>query len=123
MDSNHLRQQIANMRQSLFVEELLDYQFLQLEQLEDNENPNFLEEIIALYFSESPKLIAILDQALEEFVNYAELDKYFHQLKGSSASIGANKVTKEIDLALRCLRGGDMEGCGDKLDLVAHNTK
>ncbi|XP_075656638.1 pseudo histidine-containing phosphotransfer protein 5-like [Castanea sativa] len=89
MESDLLRQQISNMRQSLFVEEILEYQFLQLEQLQDNENPNFLQEIMTLYFRESPKTIAIIDQAF----------------------IGANKVTKEINQALECFKGGDIQGC------------
>ncbi|XP_065629322.1 histidine-containing phosphotransfer protein 4-like [Quercus suber] len=93
MESDLLRQQISNMRQSLFVEEILEYQFLQLEQLQDNKNPNFLREIMTLYFRESPKTIAIIDQALME------------------QSIGANKVTKEINQALECFKGGDIQGC------------
>ncbi|XP_050252565.1 histidine-containing phosphotransfer protein 4-like [Quercus robur] len=111
MESDLLREQISNMRQSLFVEEILEYQFLQLEQLQDNENPNFLQEIMTLYFRESPKTIAIIDQALEEHFNFPGLYKYLHQLKGSSASIGANKVTKEINQALECFKEGDIQGC------------
>ncbi|KAM3760169.1 hypothetical protein ACB098_01G173700 [Castanea mollissima] len=112
MESDLLRQQISNMRQSLFVEEIHEYQFLQLEQLQDNENPNFLQEIMTLYFRESPKTIAIIDQAFrEEHFNFPGMHKYLHQLKGSSASIGANKVTKEINQALECFKGGDIQGC------------
>ncbi|KAF4390042.1 hypothetical protein F8388_002984, partial [Cannabis sativa] len=71
MESNPLRQQIANMRQSLFdevgwlkLQKMLDEHYLIVEQLEDKNNPNFAEDIMAMYFRDSTQLIANLEQAL-----------------------------------------------------------
>ncbi|KAB1214820.1 Histidine-containing phosphotransfer protein 3 [Morella rubra] len=67
MDIDALRQQIANMRQSLIDEEILDSQFIQLEQLQDyTENPNFVEEKITLYFDDSPAVIAKIEEGLDQ---------------------------------------------------------
>ncbi|KAB1214824.1 Histidine-containing phosphotransfer protein 4 [Morella rubra] len=66
MDIDALRQQIATMRQSLIDEEILDSQFIQLEQLQGTENPNFVEEMITLYFDDSPEVIAKIEQGLDE---------------------------------------------------------
>lgn len=42
----------------------LDEQFLQLEELQDDVNPNFVDEVVALYFKDSSRLIANIDTAL-----------------------------------------------------------
>lgn len=46
------------------LQEILDTQFMQMEQLEDVDNPNFAEEVMTLYFRDSTKLIATVEQAL-----------------------------------------------------------
>ncbi|KAF3442976.1 hypothetical protein FNV43_RR16894 [Rhamnella rubrinervis] len=88
MEANKpLRQQIASMRQSLFDEGILDNHYMQLENLEDNDNPNFAEEVMSLYCRDSTKIIASLHQALEKPgpLDVNKLDKLLHQLKGGSA--------------------------------------
>ncbi|GMN37133.1 hypothetical protein TIFTF001_006577 [Ficus carica] len=85
MERNQLRRQIAVMRQSLFDQGFLDEQFVQLEELQDDANPNFVEEIATLYYRDSSRLIHNLDQALEKSpLDFNKLDNYMHQLKGSS---------------------------------------
>jgi len=42
----------------------LDEQFIQLEELEDDDNPNFVEEVVTSYFSDSARLIRNINQAL-----------------------------------------------------------
>jgi histidine-containing phosphotransfer protein len=43
---------------------LLDEQFIQLEELQDDVNPNFVEEIVTLYYRDSSRLISSIEQAL-----------------------------------------------------------
>jgi histidine-containing phosphotransfer protein len=43
---------------------LLDEQFIQLEELQDDVNPNFVEEIVTLYYRDSLRLISSIEQAL-----------------------------------------------------------
>ncbi|GAY57075.1 hypothetical protein CUMW_176610 [Citrus unshiu] len=81
-----LRQQIAKMRQSFFDEEILDKYFLQLEQLEDISNPGFVKDVVTLYLRDSTKTLATIeDEMAKSPVDFMNLDKCFHQLKGSSA--------------------------------------
>lgn len=42
----------------------LDEQFVQLEELQDDANPNFVEEIVTLYYRDSSRLILSIEQAL-----------------------------------------------------------
>lgn len=39
-------------------------QFVQLEDLEDDSNPNFVEEIVTLFYKDSSRLFQKIDQAL-----------------------------------------------------------
>lgn len=42
----------------------LDEQFIQLEELQDDDNPNFVEEIVTLFFNDSARLLQNIEQAL-----------------------------------------------------------
>ncbi|KAK8516930.1 hypothetical protein V6N12_032130 [Hibiscus sabdariffa] len=85
-----LRQQIAEMRQSLFDEEILDKQFYQLELLEKRGNPNFVEEVLTIYFRESTTLLQTIEQAMEtEPIEPVKVDRMLYKLKGSSAKAKA----------------------------------
>ncbi|KAF7814217.1 histidine-containing phosphotransfer protein 4 [Senna tora] len=106
------RRQIASMKQSLFDQGYLDEQFIQLEELQDDANPNFVEEIVTLYYRDSSRLISSMDQALERHpLEFNRLDTIMHQFKGSSSSIGAKKVKAECTLFREYCRAGNAEGC------------
>ncbi|KAL5576921.1 hypothetical protein UlMin_018620 [Ulmus minor] len=112
MERNQTRRQIAGMRQSLFDQGLVDEQFVQLEELQDDANPNFVEEVATLYYRDSSRLIQNLDQALEKSpLDFNKLDNYMHQLKGSSSSIGAKKVKAECTHFKEYCRTANREGC------------
>ncbi|KAF2323473.1 hypothetical protein GH714_035646 [Hevea brasiliensis] len=65
----------------------LDEQFLQLEELQDDANPNFVEEVVTLYYRDSARLILNIEQALERNpLDFNKLDILMHQFKGSSSS-------------------------------------
>ncbi|EOY30665.1 Histidine phosphotransfer protein [Theobroma cacao] len=112
MDSRSLREQIAVMRQSFFDEEILDAQFIQLEELTDKDEPNFVEDVVTMYFRESTdNLIPTIEEHMKSIpIDIAKLDRVMHKLKGSSASIGANKVRNEINNTMVLLEGGNVEG-------------
>ncbi|GMY36163.1 pseudo histidine-containing phosphotransfer protein 2-like [Fagus crenata] len=108
MASSSLQQQIASMRQSLFDEGILDEQFNQLENFEDDRAPDHVDSIINIYFS--TKYFEVMEQALEETpVDIATLSSCLQTFKGSSVSIGAKSVTIEIDKMLQCYRIRDIE--------------
>ncbi|KAK8641841.1 hypothetical protein V6N13_011214 [Hibiscus sabdariffa] len=112
MERNPMRRQLAIMRQSLFDQGYLDEQFIELEELQDDANPNFVEEVVTLYFRDSARLILNIQQALERKpFDFNKLDGYMHQFKGSSSSIGANKVKAESTLFREYCRSANAEGC------------
>ncbi|XP_043718628.1 histidine-containing phosphotransfer protein 4-like [Telopea speciosissima] len=112
MERNQLRRQVAVVRQSLFDQGYLDEQFVQLEELQDNDNPNFVEEVVTLFFRDSSRLIANIEQALERGpLDFNKLDNYMHQFKGSSSSIGAKKVKDESSQFREYCRAGNADGC------------
>ncbi|XVE54153.1 hypothetical protein DITRI_Ditri03aG0057700 [Diplodiscus trichospermus] len=111
MVGRNLRQQIEAMKQSFFDEEILDEQFTRLEQLEDRDNPNFVEEVLSMYFRDSTALLATLEQAMEAVpIDFPEVDRLLTKLKGSSASVGANKVRNEVNKTLQLWQERNVEG-------------
>ncbi|KAB1218506.1 Histidine-containing phosphotransfer protein 4 [Morella rubra] len=112
MERNQMRRQVALTRQSLFDQGFLDEQFIQLEELQDDANPNFVEEVVTLYYRDSSRIIVNIDQALERNpLDFNKLDNYMHQFKGSSTSIGAKKVKAECTQFREYCRAGNGEGC------------
>lgn len=74
-------------------EGLLDDQFMQLIQLQDESNPDFVAEVVELYFEDSATKIDTLYAKLQEqTVSYSQIDALVHQFKGSSASFGAHTM-------------------------------
>ncbi|KAK8630511.1 hypothetical protein V6N13_079302 [Hibiscus sabdariffa] len=112
METTHLRQQIVAMRQSFFDEGILDQQFSQLEQLEEKGNPSFLEQVFTMYFNDSTRVLATVEQAMRDTdsLDIGEVDHVLHKFKGSTASVGASKVLNEIINARKLLGEGDLQG-------------
>ncbi|KAK9079813.1 hypothetical protein SSX86_001486 [Deinandra increscens subsp. villosa] len=112
MELNQMKRQINFARNSLFEQGYLDEQFTQLEDLQDDANPNFVEEIVTLFFSDSMRLIRNVETALENYpTDFCKLDDYMHQFMGSSSSIGAKKVKEECTQFQECCRVRNTEGC------------
>ncbi|KAA8548541.1 hypothetical protein F0562_000192 [Nyssa sinensis] len=99
MEVVQLQRRFVEYTASLFREGFLDDQFTQLQQLQDESNPDFVVEVV--------------DQ---KSVDFKKVDANVHQLKGSSSSIGAQRVKnaciafrnfceeQNIEACLRCLQ-------------------
>ncbi|KAE8735241.1 Histidine-containing phosphotransfer protein 4 [Hibiscus syriacus] len=112
MDRNRLQHQAACMRRSLFDQGYLDEPFIQLEELQDDANPNFVQEIVTLFYTDSARLIQNIEHALSTRpTDFNKLDDYMHQFKGSSSSIGAKKVTDECTVFGEYCSAENAEGC------------
>lgn len=62
--------------------------------VQDPATPNFVEEMIELYFEDSTGKMEKLDSLLRApEVDFAQVDQLVHQFKGSSASFGAQSMT------------------------------
>ncbi|XP_022997871.1 histidine-containing phosphotransfer protein 4-like isoform X2 [Cucurbita maxima] len=104
------------LRQSLFDQGLLDEQFVQLEELQDDANPNFVEEVVTLCYRDSLRLILNLEQALKKSpLDFNQLDSYMLQFKGSISSIGAKKVKDQCTLFREYCTAGSGEGTFQRL--------
>ncbi|KAL2237048.1 UNVERIFIED_CONTAM: histidine-containing phosphotransfer protein 5 [Sesamum indicum] len=89
MEGHQLQHQAACMRKALFDQGYLDDQFLQLEDLEDEANPNFVEEVVKLYYSDSARFIRNIELTL----------------------IGAKKLKTECTQFQEYCKIGNFEGC------------
>ncbi|KAG6431126.1 hypothetical protein SASPL_109201 [Salvia splendens] len=78
---------------SLFREGLLDAQFVELQMLRDESNPDFVMEVVTLFFEDSQRILNQLSNTLnDQSVDFKKVDANVHHLKGSSSSIGALRV-------------------------------
>ncbi|MCO5548737.1 hypothetical protein L7F22_008401 [Adiantum nelumboides] len=112
MEVAKLQQKFVDLTNALFQDGFLDDQFTQLQMLQDASNPDFVSEVITLFFEDSERLLAELSKALEqEPVDYKKVDAYVHQFKGSSSSVGAQRV-KSVCIDFRTYaEARNREGC------------
>ncbi|KAJ4708113.1 putative Histidine-containing phosphotransfer protein [Melia azedarach] len=120
MDRSHLQHQILYMRRSLFDQGYLDKeQFIQLEELQDEANPNFVEEIVSLFYNDSARLIQNIEQTLcSRPIDFVKLDDILHQFKGSSSSIGAKKLKDACTQFGEYCTAQNVDGCITTLQVV-----
>ncbi|GMP40484.1 hypothetical protein CsSME_00010917 [Camellia sinensis var. sinensis] len=117
-----LQRQLTNYTTSLYNERFLDeQQFTQLQQLQDESNPEFVVEVVSLFFEDSERLLNELTKALDQqSVDFKKVDAHVHQFKGSSSSIGAQRVQNAcISFRNNCDQQ-NIEGCLESLQQVKH---
>ncbi|GFZ14071.1 histidine-containing phosphotransmitter 1 [Actinidia rufa] len=64
MEVGQLQRQFVEHTSSMFHEGFLDGQFSQLQQLQDESNPDFVVEVVSLFFQDSERLLNELTRAL-----------------------------------------------------------
>ncbi|GFQ01512.1 histidine-containing phosphotransfer protein 4 [Phtheirospermum japonicum] len=113
MKGNQLQRRAAYIRNSLFDQGYLDEQFVELEDLQDEANPTFVEEVVKLFYTDSARFIQNIEATLSRDsrpLDFEKLDDIMHQFKGSSSSIGAKKVKKECTQFQEYCKVGSFEG-------------
>ncbi|RDX68353.1 histidine-containing phosphotransfer protein 6, partial [Mucuna pruriens] len=106
----------------LFHQGVLDEQFLQLQQLQDETSPNFVSEVVNIYFHESEKLLRNLRALLmeREFSDYKKMGIHLNQFMGSSSSIGAKRV-RNVCVAFRAAtEQNNRASCLRALEMLEH---
>ncbi|KAK7277689.1 hypothetical protein RJT34_22704 [Clitoria ternatea] len=118
MDVTQLQRRLRDHEATLFQQGYLDDdQFSQLQKLQDDSSPDFVIEVVTMFFDDSENLLKSMARAMEMVpVDFKQLDAHVHQYKGSSASIGAIRVknvcatfkdfcdAKNLDGCVRCLQ-------------------
>ncbi|KAG9449101.1 hypothetical protein H6P81_009066 [Aristolochia fimbriata] len=114
-----LHRQVANMRKALFDQGFLDEQFVQLEELQDDVNPNFVEEVVTLFYKDSARTMLNIEAALEQRpLDFGKLDACMHTFKGSCSSIGARRMKSECSQFREFCGERNSEGCLKTYQLV-----
>ncbi|XP_047949916.1 histidine-containing phosphotransfer protein 1-like [Salvia hispanica] len=97
---------------ALFREGVLDAQFVELQMLRDESNPDFVMEVVTLFFEDSQRILNQLSNTLnEQSVDFKKVDANVHQLKGSSSSIGALRVRNACIAFRSFCDAQNVEGC------------
>ncbi|KAM0980542.1 hypothetical protein ACFX2A_013973 [Malus domestica] len=115
-----LKAQIKILVQSMLHEGMLDYQFTQLQELQDSNNPNFVAEIIKLFCDNTEQVITELEKYLCEDVDFCKLTPFVLQLHGSSSSIGARQMTLACADLRQASDDKNKEGCLHALRRITH---
>ncbi|OMO62385.1 hypothetical protein CCACVL1_22858 [Corchorus capsularis] len=89
MDVVQLQRQLVDYKASLYNEAILDEQFTQLQELQDENNPDFVVEVVSLFFEDSERLLNELTKAL----------------------IGAQRVQKVCIAFRNCCEEQNVQGC------------
>lgn len=121
MEVIRLQQQLMELTNALFQEGFLDDQFTQLQMLQDASNPDFVAEVVSMFAEDSDRILHELSKTLEmEPVDFKKVDAYVHQFKGSSSSIGAQRV-KAVCVDFRAYAEAEnREGCRQALQQIKH---
>ncbi|PPD91353.1 hypothetical protein GOBAR_DD11703 [Gossypium barbadense] len=120
--ADRLRADMNRLLSFLFHQGILDEQFLQLQQLQDETSPNFVSEVVNIYFHESEKLLRNLRSLLmdREFSDYNKMGIHLNQFMGSSSSIGAKRI-RNVCLAFRAASDqNNRAGCLSALEVLEH---
>ena len=88
-----------------------------LRALGEDDNGDFLREIVEVYLTDAPQRIAEMRRTHTEG-DQENLIRAAHSLKGSSANVGAIRVKAAAQEIEHAARRGELAGLGDSIDGV-----
>ncbi|XP_048129783.1 histidine-containing phosphotransfer protein 1-like [Rhodamnia argentea] len=114
MDAGLMQMQgrLADYMNALFNEEILDSQYLELHELQDESNPGFVVEVVSLFLTDAEKLLDDLSRDLtQQNVDFKRAHAQAHKLMGSSCSIGAPRVKSACIVFQNFCQEKNVRGC------------
>ena len=90
-----------------------------LRELQGDDDPEFLKDLIATFFEETDEQLVGLEQAVAQ-QNAIGFQKIAHALKSSSANVGAVQVSKLCRELEEMGRNGQVEGAAQKLEAIKY---
>ncbi|ONM04120.1 Histidine-containing phosphotransfer protein 1 [Zea mays] len=117
--------QLAALVSNMYATGLLDDQFQQLQLLQDPSAPDFVSEVVTLFCQDGERIIEELAKLLcvweKPNVDFDRVDAFVHQLKGSSANIGAQKVKNTCIQFREFCQQKSRDGCLKVLETMRIN--
>ncbi|CAL5000292.1 unnamed protein product [Urochloa decumbens] len=111
--------QLTALLNNMFATGLLDEQFQQLQILQDPNASEFVSEVVTLFCQDGEHIIAELTKLLEKPpVDFDRVDAFVHQLNGSSASVGAQRVKNTCIQFRKVCQQKSRDGCLKTLESV-----
>ncbi|KAK1380174.1 Histidine-containing phosphotransfer protein [Heracleum sosnowskyi] len=93
MEVIQLQRRYIDYATSLLNEGHFNDVFAQLLRLQDASNPEFVAEVVSIYFEQSERILNDLSEIMDQQpIDFQKADAYIHKLKGSSSSIGAERI-------------------------------
>ncbi|XP_061372073.1 histidine-containing phosphotransfer protein 3-like isoform X2 [Gastrolobium bilobum] len=112
MDVTQLQRKLRDHQAFMFQQGFLDDQFSQLYKLQDETSPNFVIDVVTLFFDDSENLLKNMARAIEQIpVDFQQVYDPVHQYKGSSASVGAARVKNVCTTFRNFCEAKNLEGC------------
>ena len=115
-----LRVQLEALLENMFATGMVDEQFRQLQSLQEGGSASgFVAEVATLFIDDADRIIADIAALLDQpVVDFDKVDAHVHQLKGSSSSVGAQKVKLACMHFRQFYEAKSKEGCLMALALV-----
>jgi len=115
-DMDSISSAIEHLVSGLIGDGMLDDQFRQLMSLQNEQSPDFLTEVVQLFFLEGHRRLTKFGQMLgDEGVELEKLGQAVLDFKGSTASFGAKFVTDLCDTLRSQALAGNREACRETL--------
>ncbi|KAF5177758.1 Histidine-containing phosphotransfer protein [Thalictrum thalictroides] len=104
---------------SLIEKGFLDEFFSQVQRLQNEGNPGFVVHVFTLYFERAQKLLCEINSLLEQStVDLKQVEYFLHELKGSSSSVGAHRVTEVCIAFCNLCKEQNLEECFRSMQML-----
>ncbi|KAG9456047.1 hypothetical protein H6P81_000555 [Aristolochia fimbriata] len=114
-----LKKQRDELVKSMLEEGLVDDNFNEVEALGGDTNREFLVDLISLFIEDAERILSELTKTLSKpDVDFHVADALVHQVKGTSSSVGGQKIVVACLECRQFCEKKDLDGCIKGLEVV-----